>query len=48
MTAENYSLSASAAEFYESTFVPALFGEWAERLVAAAALTAGQSVLDVA
>jgi SAM-dependent methyltransferase len=41
-------LSAQAAEFYESTFVPALFAVWARRLVDAAELTAGQSVLDVA
>jgi SAM-dependent methyltransferase len=48
MTGENYALSAQAADFYESTFVPALFGEWARRLVAAAGVTPGQSVLDVA
>jgi SAM-dependent methyltransferase len=48
MTEETYALSAKAAEFYESTFVPALFAEWAERLVAAAELKAGESVLDVA
>jgi SAM-dependent methyltransferase len=43
-----YALSAQAAEFYESTFVPALFGAWARRLVAGAGVTSGQSVLDVA
>ncbi len=48
MTGENYALSARAADFYESTFVPALFGAWAQRLVAAAEVTSGQSVLDVA
>jgi SAM-dependent methyltransferase len=48
MTGENYVLSAQAADFYESTFVPALFGAWAQRLVAAAGVTSGQSVLDVA
>ncbi|MDG4821068.1 methyltransferase domain-containing protein [Asanoa sp. WMMD1127] len=41
-----YALSAEAAEFYESTFVPALFAEWAERAVAG--LAPGRSVLDVA
>ncbi|SHN47023.1 methyltransferase domain-containing protein [Cryptosporangium aurantiacum] len=45
---ETYALSAEAAEFYESTFVPALFAAWAQRLVDAAAITSGQSVLDVA
>jgi len=44
----SYALSAAAAEFYESTFVPALFGSWARRAVAAAALTPGRPVLDVA
>jgi ubiquinone/menaquinone biosynthesis C-methylase UbiE len=43
-----YKLSTEAAEFYESTFVPALFGEWAARLVEFAGLTPGTSlVLDV-
>jgi SAM-dependent methyltransferase len=48
MTGESYMLSARAAEFYESTFVPALFGAWAQRLVVAVGVTSGQSVLDVA
>jgi SAM-dependent methyltransferase len=48
MTGKNYMLSAQAADFYESTFVPALFGAWAQRLVAAAGVTSGHSVLDVA
>lgn len=48
MTDETYMLSARAAEFYESTFVPALFWEWARRLVAFANPVAGQRVLDVA
>jgi SAM-dependent methyltransferase len=43
-----YQLSPEAAEFYESTFVPALFAPWAARLVAAADLKPGMSVLDVA
>ena len=41
-----YSLTGSAAEFYESTFVPALFGPWADRL--ARVVSAGDRVLDVA
>jgi SAM-dependent methyltransferase len=41
-----YSLTDSAAEFYESTFVPALFGPWADRL--AAVVSPGDRVLDVA
>jgi ubiquinone/menaquinone biosynthesis C-methylase UbiE len=45
---ETYALSAQAAEFYESTFVPALFREWAGRLVDFAGIAHGQSVLDVA
>lgn len=48
MTGENYALSARAAELYESTFVPALFGAWAQRLVTTAGVTSGESVLDVA
>jgi ubiquinone/menaquinone biosynthesis C-methylase UbiE len=45
---ETYALSTDAAEFYESTFVPALFDSWAQRLVQAADLAQGQTVLDVA
>jgi ubiquinone/menaquinone biosynthesis C-methylase UbiE len=45
---ETYALSAKAAEFYEETFVPALFRQWAERLVDFAGVAPGQSVLDVA
>jgi ubiquinone/menaquinone biosynthesis C-methylase UbiE len=48
MAMADYTLSARAAEFYESTFVPALFGPWAARLVAAADLRPGTAVLDVA
>jgi ubiquinone/menaquinone biosynthesis C-methylase UbiE len=43
-----YALHAEAAEFYESTFVPALFREWAVRLVSFAGVEPGQRVLDVA
>jgi ubiquinone/menaquinone biosynthesis C-methylase UbiE len=47
MSKQAYTLAAEAAEFYESTFVPALFADWAHRLVEAADPAAGQSVLDV-
>jgi SAM-dependent methyltransferase len=45
---EAFQLSLDAAEAYETTFVPALFGEWAPHLVEAAGVSAGQAVLDVA
>jgi len=48
MPEETYALSADAAEFYESTFVPALFADWAPRVLDAAAVAPGRSVLDVA
>jgi ubiquinone/menaquinone biosynthesis C-methylase UbiE len=48
VTDETYRLSAQAAEFYESTFVPALFRDWARQLVAFAGPAPGQRVLDVA
>ena len=38
----------SAAEIYEEFFIPALFQEWADRMVEAAQVQAGQHVLDVA
>ncbi len=47
MPEQTYRLSAETAEFYESTFVPALFADWADRLVDAAGVRPGQSVLDV-
>jgi ubiquinone/menaquinone biosynthesis C-methylase UbiE len=45
---ETFRLSAAAAEIYESQFVPALFGEWAPRLIEVAGVVPGQRVLDVA
>jgi SAM-dependent methyltransferase len=45
---ETFQLSVEAAEVYESSFVPALFAEWAVQLVEAAGITPGQAVLDVA
>jgi SAM-dependent methyltransferase len=41
-------LEVAAAKAYEALFVPALFGEWASKIVDAAGLSAGQRVLDVA
>ena len=38
----------NAAEIYEEFFVPALFEEWADRVVEAAQIKNGQHVLDVA
>lgn len=37
----------SAAEVYEAFFVPALFGQWPERVLDAAGLAPGDDVLDV-
>jgi ubiquinone/menaquinone biosynthesis C-methylase UbiE len=45
---ETFQLSAEAAEAYEARFVPALFAEWAPRLVELAGIAPGQAVLDVA
>jgi SAM-dependent methyltransferase len=45
---ETFQLSVEAAEVYESSFVPALFAEWARHLVEVAGIAPGQAVLDVA
>jgi ubiquinone/menaquinone biosynthesis C-methylase UbiE len=45
---ETFQISAAAAEAYESTFVPALFAEWAPHLCDLAGVRPGQRVLDVA
>ena len=45
---ETFRLSAAAAEMYEAQFVPALFAEWAPRLIDLAGIAPGQAVLDVA
>ncbi|RPH77005.1 MAG: methyltransferase domain-containing protein, partial [Candidatus Rokuibacteriota bacterium] len=45
---ETFRLSAAAAEMYESQFVPALFAEWAPRLIELAGVAPGQAVVDVA
>jgi ubiquinone/menaquinone biosynthesis C-methylase UbiE len=47
-THETFQISPEAAEIYESTFVPALFAEWAPRLIELAGVAPGQAVLDVA
>ncbi len=41
-------VTASAADIYETFFVPALFGEWAPRIVDTARLAPSDDVLDVA
>ena len=46
--AAGYRLSEQAAQFYEDTFVPALFADWAQRLVRTAAPIPGVAILDVA
>lgn len=41
-------VSATAAEIYDSFFVPALFGQWAEPLCDAAKIAPGARVIDIA
>jgi len=43
-----FQVSTEAAEIYEEKFVPALFGEWAEHVIAAADVRPGEAVIDVA
>jgi SAM-dependent methyltransferase len=45
---ETFELTPPQAEFYEATFVPALFAEWAPLLVEASEVQPGHRVLDVA
>jgi len=40
-------VSGSAAEVYESFFVPALFAQWPDRILDAIGIGAGDRVLDV-
>lgn len=47
-SAEAFTLSLEAAEFYEAAFVPAFFAQWAPILCDRASVRAGQRVLDVA
>ena len=44
---ETFQIPIEAAECYEAEFVPAFFAQWAPILCTAAAVTAGQTVLDV-
>jgi SAM-dependent methyltransferase len=48
MTDSNLDAQIAAAEAYETFFVPALFAEWAPRVVDAAGVAPGHRVLDVA
>ncbi|HEV7758414.1 MAG TPA: methyltransferase domain-containing protein [Acidimicrobiales bacterium] len=45
---ESFQIPLEAAEVYEARFVPAIFAEWAPRLVERAGIGPGQTVLDVA
>jgi SAM-dependent methyltransferase len=44
---ESWQVSGAAAEVYERCFVPAIFGQWAPQLVAAAGVSSADRVLDV-
>src|SRR5687767_940300 len=44
---ETFQIPIEAAECYEAEFVPAFFAQWAPILCTAAAVTAGQALLDV-
>lgn len=46
--AQTFQITPEQAEAYEANFVPALFRQWAELIVAAAGVGAGDRVLDVA
>ena len=48
MTSETFQLELAAAEAYEERFVPAIFAEWAQLLVAEAGVAPAQRILDVA
>lgn len=48
MSNPSFEAEIAAARAYEALFVPALFGQWASRVVDAANLVAGQRVPDVA
>lgn len=45
---ETFRIPLEVAEVYEAKFVPSIFAEWAEALVDAAGVVAGDAVLDVA
>lgn len=44
---EAWQISGAAAEVYERCFVPAIFGQWAPRLIDTARVSSGDRVLDV-
>ena len=48
MAESGWQVSNDAAEVYEQFFVPAIFGQWAERMAAAAQIGSADRVLDVA
>ena len=48
MSGSDLQAQITAAKAYEEFFVPALFGEWARRVAAAARIRTGDHVLDVA
>ena len=48
MATETFGLSAEQAEAYEARFVPALFRQWVEPVLQAAAVGPGDRMLDVA
>ena len=48
MSGERWQVAGSAAEIYDNYLVPAVFGPWAEILVEAAGVGAGDRVVDVA
>ena len=48
VTETHFERQVAAAKAYEDLFVPALFREWAPRVISAASIRAGERVLDVA
>lgn len=48
MSTETFQIPLEAAEAYEASFVPAIFAEWAPRILDAAGVGPGDRVLDVA
>ena len=48
LPSEAFQVSLETAQAYESTFVPAFFGQWAAPLCQAAGVSTGTAVLDVA
>ncbi len=47
-TNDTVQISTTAAGIYDEFFVPALFSQWADKVVTAAEIRSGQTVLDVA